>query len=123
MSLDNPWTKHRQSFWEEHSGNPRLTLWLRTAALAYGKHRRSGHAPFKAGELALSLTTVDQTTGLVHTPGPAEISRAIRTCVEYGFLSPLSCSRCLVVPTFAVTGGVMGSPKEKCHQHRGRWSA
>jgi hypothetical protein len=61
VSRENPWTQHRQSFWENKSGNPRLTLWLRVVAYAYGKHRRNGHAPLGPGDLALVLATVAPT--------------------------------------------------------------
>jgi hypothetical protein len=122
VSLDNPWTMHRQSFWAMQAGNSRLTLWHRVYALAYGVHRRNGHAPFREGELILALTIVDKTTGQVHEPRVDEVSRAIRTAVDYGFLADESCMRCLVIPEYAISGGMLGSPKERCHSHRGRWS-
>lgn len=118
MSLTNPWSKHQQAFWQEHAGNPRLALWHRVYALAYGVHRRNGHAPFKAGELALAVQIVDHATGAIVTPDRHQVSRAIATAVEYGFLASGSCTRCLVVPPYAIHGGVVGSEREKCDRHR-----
>lgn len=117
MSLDNPWAKHRQSFWAEHAGNPRLPLWIRVSALAYGTHRRNGHAPFKTGEMAIVLTTVNTLTGEVYTPQPPNISKAIRTAMEYGFLAQGSGLRCLVVPPHAISGGLLGTERERCRHH------
>lgn len=120
MSQANPWTQHRQSFWENKSGNPRLTLWLRTVAYAYGMHRRNGHAPLKVGELALILSSVDAHGQIIYTPKAATVSDAIKAAVDYGFLAPESCARCLVVPTFAIEGGLRGGVNEKCKQQHSR---
>lgn len=118
MSRDNPWTKHRQSFWQEKSGRPSLPLWLRITALAYGVHRRNGHAPFKPGEIALATSVVDSETGEIKTPSRNRISEAIRQAVEIGFLHRDSNARCLVVPPWGIEGGMLGSPSEKCKHHR-----
>lgn len=118
MSRENPWTKHRQSFWQEKAGRPSLPLWLRVTALAYGVHRRNGHAPFKAGEVALSTSIVDADTGQIRTPSSSRISEAIRQAIELGFLSSESHARCLVVPPWGVEGGMLGKPGERCRQHR-----
>lgn len=117
MSRENPWTKHRQSFWQEKAGSPSLPLWLRVAALAYGVHRRNGHAPFKPGEIALAVSVVDVQTGEVRQPAKAQVSRAIRTAVDYGFLNPESNGRCLVVPPWGISGGMVGRPAERCRWH------
>jgi hypothetical protein len=111
---------HRQGFWAEQAGNPRLALWHRVYALAYGVHRRNGHAPFKPGELGLAVALVDATTGELLSPRADVLSRAIGTCVDYGFLSPQSCARCLVVPSFAIEGGVLGRVDEPCRQQHSR---
>lgn len=118
MSRENPWTKHRQSFWQEKSGRPSLPLWLRITALAYGVHRRNGHAPFKTGEIALATSVVDQETGEIRTPNRNRISEAIRQAVEIGFLHRDSHARCLVVPPWGIEGGMLGSPAEACKHHR-----
>lgn len=117
MSRENPWSKHRQSFWQEKAGSPNLALWQRVYALAYGVHRRNGHAPFKVGEIALGTTVIDPHTGEVKQPDKHQVSRAIATAVEYGFLHRDSCARCLVVPPWGIEGGLIGSPSEKCRCH------
>lgn len=117
MSRENPWTKHRQSFWQEKAGSPNLPLWLRVVALAYGVHRRNGHAPFKGGEIALATAAVDLQSGEIRQPDKTQVSRAIRTAIEYRFLSPESNGRCLVVPPYAITGGMLGRPAERCRWH------
>ena len=93
MSRENPFSMHRRSFWEAHAGNPRIPVWQRVYALAYGVHRRNGHAPFKLGEVAqaVALTDVDPETGEVltfHKPSSADVSHAIAAAVANGFLDP-----------------------------------
>lgn len=121
MSLKNPFTMHHQSFWIACAGNPALSLWHRVYALAYGSHQRNGHAPFGSGEIVRALTIVDRTTGEIHSPRPDEVSRAIRRAVDLGFLSEESWARCLVVPRYAIFGGVKGSPTETCKSHQEQW--
>ena len=89
---------HIQGAWEEHAGNPRLPLWLRVSALAYGKHHGNGHAGFKVGEVALVLSRVDMVTGEITVPSSQSVCRAISMAIEYRFLSAGSNSRCLIVP-------------------------
>lgn len=118
MSLNNPWTKHRQSFWESKTAAPGLPLWLRVVALAYGTHRRNGHAPKKPGEIALATSLADPITGEVHSPSPSRVSEAIGQAIDLGFLHRDSGARCLVVPPWAIEGGTLGRPSEVCRQHR-----
>jgi hypothetical protein len=101
----NPWAQHYQSVWQERAGNPRFPLWLRVAALAYGKHKANGHANFRQGEVATILRTVDVATGVITDPDRQHVHRAIRVAVEYGWLAPGSRTTCLVVPAHAVGGG------------------
>jgi hypothetical protein len=117
VSLENPFAMHKQAFWASHAGNANLALWMRVYAAAYGLHRRNGHAPFKPGDLIIATSIVDKETGEVKAPRTDEISRAIRAAIENGFLSPLSNSRCLVVPTWAISGGVLGRPSQVCKLH------
>lgn len=117
VSVVNPWAKHQQSYWQEKVGSPSLPLWTRVYALAYGTHRRNGHSPLKAGELAVALTVVDRETGETHTPSPSRISEAINRAVELGFLHHDSNARCLVVPPWGISGGVLGSEHESCRNH------
>ena len=115
---------HRRSFWEAHAGNARIPVWQRIYALAYGVHRRNGHAPFMAGEIAtaVAINDIDTSTGEVlrtRVPTSADISHAIATAVENGFLDPKSNSACLVVPRHAIEGGLLGKESEVCKQrHR-----
>jgi hypothetical protein len=118
----NPWAKHYQSEWERRAGNIRLPLWLRVASLAYGKHRGNGHAQYRPGEIALSLSSVDDITGEIKQPLRQQVHVAIRVAVEHGFLSPSSGSRCLVVPAHAVAGGE-GHPFAPCSFHEPRHKA
>lgn len=110
MSLDNPYAMHRQKVWLERAADPRLDLWTRVAALAFGRHRRNGHANFGAGEMG----------NLLGPPGrplkPASVSRAIREAKEYGWIAGESNARCLVVPPHAVEGG-LGHPNDPCRVH------
>ena len=97
---------------------PTLPLTTRVYALAYGTHRRNGHAPFKPGEIALALTTVNTDTGELYVPLATNVTRAIRKAALYGFLSPQSGLRCLVIPVHAISGGMLGRDGEVCRQHR-----
>lgn len=117
MSRENPWAKHRQSFWQEKAGSPNLPLWGRVYCLAYGVHRRNGHAPFKTGEIAFATRVVDVSTGEIKEATRQQINRAIATAVEYGFLHKDSCARCLVVPPWGIEGGMIGGAKEICRSH------
>jgi hypothetical protein len=68
----------------------------------------------------LGTTVVDSSSGEVKQPDAAQVSRAIRTAVDYGFLHRDSCARCLVVPPYGIEGGMIGSPKEPCTLHADR---
>jgi hypothetical protein len=111
---ERPWARHYQHAWEERSGDPNLPDWLRVAALAYGKHAANGHAVFGPGDLALVLGRVDPTTGEISRND--NVSRAIVTAVKHGWLAKGSKARCLIVPAFAVTGG-LGSEFARCAIH------
>ncbi len=115
-SSSSPWARHYQHVWEERSGSPRLPMWLRVAALAYGKHGANGHAPFAAGEVALALSSVQPNTGNITTPARQNVRRAIDVAMEYGFLAPGSSSRCLIVPHHAIEGGI-GNAYAPCPFH------
>lgn len=112
---------HIQSAWEEHAGNPRLPLWLRVSALAYGKHHGNGHAGFHIGEVALVLSKVDMVTGEMTVPNRHAVQRAISMAIEYRFLSEGSGARCLIVPEGMVRQGP-GRREESCPWHEGRRS-
>jgi hypothetical protein len=111
---ERPWAKHYQHAWEERSGDPNLPDWLRVASLAYGKHSANGHALFGPGDLALVLGRVDPTTGEITAND--NVSRAIRTAVRHGWLARGSKARCLIVPAFAVDGG-LGNAYAPCPVH------
>jgi hypothetical protein len=106
-SAQNPYAMHFQSVWRERAlAYPDWDAWLRVAAMAYGCHRRNGHANFKKGEL-MRLLGISRSTNL---------SRAIREAKQYGMIAGESNSRCLVVPPHAVIGG-KGDANERCPHH------
>jgi len=119
MTRHNPWAKHYQCVWHERAGDSRLSAWLRVAALGYGSHAANGHANFKPGQIALVLGAVSAQTGEIRPMDKGSVQRAIRTAVEYGWLTDASGARCLVVPGHAVAGGLGGSADAECPQHRG----
>ncbi len=108
------WARHYQADWAERSGNTRLPDWLRVVALAYGKHKANGHAAFKRGEIAWVLAKVDEDSGEI--VAGRNVHRAVAAAVDYGFLSPLSNQRCLVVPVHAI-GGPSGNVLAPCPIH------
>ncbi|WP_156409030.1 hypothetical protein [Mycobacterium sp. Root265] len=100
----------------ERASDPALPLWLRVAALAFGRHRLNGHANFAMGELGK----------LLGKPGPdgkpkpisnSAVANAISKAKKHGFIAEDSMARCLVVPRHAVTLGVGGSVHTKCCLH------
>ncbi|KRD19586.1 hypothetical protein ASE48_21270 [Mycobacterium sp. Root265] len=116
MSVQNPWSAHYQKVWMERASDPALPLWLRVAALAFGRHRLNGHANFAMGELGK----------LLGKPGPdgkpkpisnSAVANAISKAKKHGFIAEDSMARCLVVPRHAVTLGVGGSVHTKCCLH------
>jgi hypothetical protein len=110
------WAKHYQSSWQERAANPRLPLWLRVSALAYGNHKANGHANYRPGEVALVLSTVDPATGVITTPDRRDVHAAVRLAVSNGWLAQGSGTTCLVVPAHAVSGGV-GNAQALCPVH------
>ena len=122
MSRENPASIHVRSFWQAQAGNPRLFLWHRVYAYAYGAHRENGHTPCKPRELALAVAVVDVKTGEIVEPSSNRISEAIRICVDYGFLDPQSTASCLIVPS-GITGGLVGRATDQCTHRHARRSA
>lgn len=112
------WSKHYQQVWLERASDPRLPMYIRVAAAAYGRHRRNGHAPFDENELA-TLVGTDSTTGLIKAVDRNNLQRAIRRAVELDLLGQGSRIRCLIVPAHAVEGGYFGHIGEPCARHRG----
>lgn len=84
--------------WEERSGDSRLPQWLRVTSLAYGMHDETGHARFLPGQVGLVLGHVDPITGQIVEADKANVQRAIRKAVEFGWLASGSGSLCLIVP-------------------------
>ncbi len=114
MKFEKTWTRHFQDVWEERAANPDLPQWLRVFSLACGLHKANGHAPLPPRALAIALARPDPLTGeMIPDPNPG---RAVRTAVRSGWLSPLSTVRCLVVPHYAVAGG-MGNSNAVCPVH------
>ena len=83
---------------EGYAGDVRLPLWLRVASLANGLHQADGQAHFQPGELASRMATWNQDASVLHAPSRQNVSRAIATAVEYGFLAEGSKTTCLRVP-------------------------
>lgn len=114
MSLQNPYSMHYQSVWRERAAsraaNPAMPAWIRVAALAFGCHRRNGHASFKTGEIAEILGTPGKPLS------PSSVSNAIKLAKNAGWIDGQSTARCLVVPPHAVVGG-LGHPNDRCAIH------
>lgn len=114
MSVQNPFGIHRQAVWRERAAvraaNPSLDNWIRVAALAFGCHRRNGHAAFKTGEIAEILGTPGEPLS------PSAVSNAIKLAKNAGWIAEESTARCLVVPPHAVGGG-LGHPNDRCPTH------
>lgn len=121
MPVANPWSRHYQAVWEARAADPQLPLWLRIAALAYGKHRANGHAAFGRGMVALALGTPPK-HGPARPVDAANLRRALSTAIERGWLASGSTTRCLVVPAHAVDGG-LGDPADLCPVHEPRPTA
>ena len=116
-AAERPWARHYHETWQERAGDDRLPYWLRVTALAYGSHLDNGHARFKRGEVGLVLGKVDATTGEL-LPF-SNVSRAIETAVDYGWLEHESFWGCLVVPAHAIKKGEHGR-KSICPIHARR---
>jgi hypothetical protein len=111
----NPFSVHRQKVWMERAkdraADPSMDLWIRVGALAFGCHKRNGHANFKPNEIAEIL-------GPVGSPLSAQsVSRAIMLAKKAGWIAPESTVRCLVVPPHAVTFG-LGKANARCVVHK-----
>jgi hypothetical protein len=105
---------HRQAVWKERAAsraaNPTMPLWIRVASLAFGCHRRNGHATFKPGEIAEILGTPGEPLS------PSSVSNAVKLAKNAGWIAEESSARCLVVPPHAVQGG-LGHPNDRCPIH------
>lgn len=117
MTTKPGFSMHFQHVWEERAADRRYPLWLRVAFLAYGKHRRNGHANFRQGQLARTLGHPDIETGEIVSVDGSVLRRAIRAAVAGGWLAEGSGSRCLVVPAHAISGGGNGHEGEDCPIH------
>jgi hypothetical protein len=106
-SKDHSGAWHRQTIWAERASDPSLFLWIRVAAMAFGKHTANGHAGFKPGELA-NLLGKPGKDDLWEQPTPQQLSNAIRQAKKAGWIAEESSSRCLRVPPGAVAGGLNG---------------
>lgn len=105
---------HYQAVWRERAAsraaNPAMPLWIRVASLAFGCHRRNGHANFQPGEIA----------EILGTPGAplsaASVSNAIKLAKNAGWIADESNAKCLVVPPHAIVGGP-GEATARCLIH------
>jgi hypothetical protein len=113
-----PWSRHFQNWWEERAADRRNPAWLRVTSLAYAKHRRNGHAPFKPGALGLILgAPPDSINGEPCPMDKSNVQRAIKTAIDHGWLAEGSGSTCLIVPAHGITGGGQGHENEQCQRH------
>lgn len=119
MSYQNPFAFHYQGVWLERSADPSLTAWLRVAALAFGSHKKNGHATFGSGELA-TLLAKPGPDGVPKPLSASGVANAIRVAKRQGWIAQESNARCLVVPPHAVTGGLGGQAGTKCSAHSKR---
>lgn len=104
---------HQQSPWTEQARNPKVDLWLRVAFLAFGTHGRNGHAPFyNAREIAERTTPLRRPV-----PDDRQVRRAIADAIDRNFLTEQSGSKCLVVPSYWISGGSTGSEHAVCRRH------
>lgn len=119
MSAPDPsrglWSIHYQQPWKDDAANPRFSMPLRVAFLAFGNHKANGHANFAKQEIAKNLGRYDEAGNFV----PADrrtVNRAICQAIEWGLLEEGSRALCLVVPKHRMTGGP-GEDDEPCKRH------
>jgi hypothetical protein len=113
VSRQNPFAFHYQGVWVERSTDPSLATWLRVAALAFGSHKKNGHATFASGELA-KLLAKPGPDGVPKSPSASSVANAIRIAKRKGWIAQESNARCLVVPPHAVIGGLGGYAGTAC---------
>ncbi|MCW2513577.1 MAG: hypothetical protein JWR11_2619 [Mycobacterium sp.] len=106
----NHYAYHYQSAWRERAHDTKAPnpLWFRIMCLAYGSHRRNGHASFGPGEIARQLGVESN-----------RVSEAIAAAKARGLIDAKSNSRCLIVPAHAITHGP-GVPTEPCGYCEGK---
>jgi hypothetical protein len=76
MSVEPGWARHYQNVWEARGPTRTVPLWARIAFLAFGHHKRNGHANFQRGQLALLMGRPG--SGGFEPEDKANIRRAIR---------------------------------------------
>jgi hypothetical protein len=110
VTLVNTWAKHFPSVWRERALETRIPnpLWYRIMCLAYGSHRRNGHASFAPGEIAQLLGVNGN-----------RVSEAIADAKARDLIDKQSTSRCLVVPAHAINFGP-GEANEPCGYCEGK---
>lgn len=107
------YSAHRNRHWLDKAANPRHPMVLRVYFAALGRRRVGGHAPFGRGELAEALV---QTGGVL--PDRRRISKAIRQCIDWGYLAEGSNAGCLIVPLDDVQGGKTEYQCSRSHNER-----
>ncbi|MDT5127990.1 MAG: hypothetical protein QOH54_3634 [Mycobacterium sp.] len=116
MTVQNPWTRHFQSGWENRAANTDAPLWARLVSLAYGRHEANGHANFTRGDLLWILGTPAKDGQPFKRRHSASIRDAIEVAVKYGWLAEGSCNECLIVPSHEIEGP-MGNADKPCPVH------
>jgi hypothetical protein len=107
----NTYDLQYQAVWRERAVDfdHASPLWYRVMCLAYGSHRRNGHATFAPGEIAKKL----------HASSDSRVSDAIAEAKSRGLIDARSTSRCLIVPPHAIILGP-GDANEPCAYCEGK---
>jgi hypothetical protein len=119
-SRKGPWTKHFQISWEDRAADCALPLWLRVACLAYARHEANGHANFRRGQLSWILGTPPKDGQPFKRPDRTAVRDAIERAIKFEWLTPESCSECLVVPGHSIEGP-LGNPNKPCAVHERKY--
>lgn len=106
--VESEWSGQVQHVWQERAldTSAPLPTWQRIAFLALARHKADGHADFARGELARLLG---------EPPKKNNLNRELRQAVQYGWLDPSSCARCLVLPPHSFRSGPPGDLGQCVH--------
>lgn len=92
------WDAYAQPAMEMWARSPEVSpLAVRVLFAALGRHDRTGHAPFRARELAEVLSSADRKTGELVAARPDSVSKAVRAAKELGYIADESTARCLIL--------------------------
>jgi hypothetical protein len=103
------WSAEPDPFHEQKAKNPKIPASLRIVEAAKARANLYGHAAFQSRQLQQWLSGKDGKLAAKST-----ISRAIHAAVEWGYLAPVSTSRCLVLVREGWTRGY--GRMSACHE-------